>query len=307
MLYLGTQQYSRMIRFFLTLFLGAALFCLLVCPLSAQVEILAEQDQDRNLTLFGMNKGVIPYTIRIEFSKLQNLESPEGNILFKVATPGKSTLLKLKSIYVNEPTSFNYKTQLYKGDFQHLGVDSPPYLIPLKTGTSLSMRPLTAQNQATGSVYVGVGFFVEQATEICAPRKGIVTEVKLDQKPTAGPADLNDENSIELYHGDGTFTRLTGLKANSAKVSVGETVFPGQVLAETSPLPDAPQHQVKMIQSRWEMTEKGVVWINFPVPLATDNQVISSDQPGSDLTVTHPTELITKEMDKKELKKYQSN
>jgi hypothetical protein len=287
-------------------FFPALLFLFLSHSIFAQVEILAEQDQDRNLTLFGMNKGVIPYTIRIEFSKLQNLESPEGNILFKVATPGKSTLLKLKSIYVNEPTSFNYKTQLYKGDFQHLGVDAPPYLIPLKAGTSLSMRPLTAQNQATGSVYVGVGFFFEQATEICAPRKGIVTEVKLNQKPAAGPADLNTENSIELYHADGTFTRLTGLKANSAKVSPGETVFPGQILAESSPLTDSPQHHVKMIQSRWEMTEKGMIWVNFPVPLATATQILSSNQPKSDLSATHPAELITKEMDKKELKTYQS-
>lgn len=294
------------------LFCGFFLFLFLLLggnSLHAQVEILAEQDQDRNLTLFGMNEGVIPYTIRIEFSKLQNLESPEGNILFKVATPGKSTLLKLKSIYVNEPIGFNYKTQLYKGEILADASDRTTYLIPVEQGTPVIMRPLTAQASKTAQLneYVGVGFFFDKPAVICAPRKGIVTEVKLNQKPAAGPADLNAENSIELYHADGTFTRLTGLQANSAKVSLGETVFPGQILAESSPVTDSPQHHVKMIQSRWEMTEKGVTWINFPVPMFAEKQEIKSDSETTELNSVHPTELIIREMDKKELKKYQSN
>jgi hypothetical protein len=70
--------------------------------------------------------------------------------------------------------------------------------------------------------------------------------------------------------------------------------------------PKEPSNHVKMIQSRWEMSEKGMIWVNFSVPLATATQILSSDQPNSDLTATHPAELITKEMDKKELKAYQS-
>ena len=50
-----------------------SLFFLIGNLLYGQVEIVAEQDQDRNLTLISLNKGVIPYTIQIEFLKLENL------------------------------------------------------------------------------------------------------------------------------------------------------------------------------------------------------------------------------------------
>ncbi len=294
-------------------FIATFLLCFIATILQAQVEIQAEQDQDRNLTLIGMNKGVIPYTIRIEFSKLENLESQEGNILFKVANPGKSNLLKLRSIYVNEPTGFNYKTQLYKGNFQLGNQEQPPYLIPVVAGTAVSMRPLTVQapknTKTTGNQsYVGILFSFEGPSVICAPRKGIVSEIKMDGKETSsGPADLNSENFLEIYHQDGTFSRLTGLKANSAKVTVGETVFPGQPVAESSQQLDQTNHHVKMIQSRWEMGEAGVVWVNFPVNIFTDPKGISSTETLTELKSVHPSELITKEMDKKELKKYGSN
>lgn len=88
--------------FFRIKILSSFLLFLLSKSLYAQVEIVAEQDQDRNLTLISFNKSEIPYTVKIEFLQLDNLESLEGNILFKVAEPGKTNLLKLQSIYTKD-------------------------------------------------------------------------------------------------------------------------------------------------------------------------------------------------------------
>lgn len=280
--------------------------------LYAQVQIVAEQDQDRNLTLIALNKSKIPYTIKIEFLKLENLESMEGNILFKVATPGKSNLVKLRSIYVNENTGFNYNTKLFKGIYLPSDQERPPYLIPVEAGTILNMRPLTVQipqapKNNENQPYAGVGFFFEKPTVICAPRKGIVSEIKMDQaNSSSGPTDFESENFLEIYHQDGTFSRLTGLKANSAKVVVGETVYPGQAIAESSAPHEETLHHVKMIQSRWEMGEMGMEWINFPVNIFSDQEQAQSDQTITDLKSIHPLEIISKEMDKKELKKHLS-
>ncbi|MFN3667354.1 MAG: hypothetical protein ACK4S0_14410, partial [Sediminibacterium sp.] len=63
----------------------------------------------------------------------------EGNILFKVAAPGKSNLVKLRSIYVNENTSFNYNTKLFKGNYLPNTEELPPYLVPVEAGTVLTM------------------------------------------------------------------------------------------------------------------------------------------------------------------------
>ncbi len=273
-------------------------------PLFAQVDIVAEQDQDRNLTLISFNKSQIPYTVQIEFLQLDNLESLEGNILFKVAEPGKTDLLKLQSIYTNEKTGFRYNTKLFKGNLEIFNPERTPYLVPLEEGTSTSMRPLTVQNSGIVD-YAGVGFFFENKAVICAPRKGTVSEMKMDQVfNNSGPADLESENFIEIYHQDGTFTRLSGLEANSSKVHVGEAVFPGQAIAESSSPNNESVHHVKMIQSRWEMNEKGVIWVNFPVSIFTDQKEVLSIETLDKLNSNHPTELITKEMDKKELKNF---
>lgn len=275
-----------------------------------QVQIVAEQDPDRNLTLIAFNKNPIPFTIRIEFLKLANLESWEGDIVFKVAKPGKSELVKLRSVYVNENTSFNYNTKLYKGNYQPSELDRPAYLIPVEEGTILSMRPLTAKmpvntNNTESQSFVGVGFFFEKSAIICAPRKGIVSEIKMDGENAAtGPSDFDLENFVEIYHQDGTFSRLTGLKANSAKVAVGETVLPGQAIGESSAQLNQTNHHVKMIQSRWEMGEMGMIWVNFPVNIFVGQLEVQTVGVITDFTSIHPAELISKEMDKKELRKF---
>ena len=70
--------------------------------LQAQVQIVADQDMEKNLTLIAYNTSEIPYTIQIEFVSLENLKSLEGDLIFKVARPGKTNLVTLQSIYINE-------------------------------------------------------------------------------------------------------------------------------------------------------------------------------------------------------------
>lgn len=289
------------IKFFLILTL-----IILGFDAQAQVQIVAEQDKDRNLILFSFNKDAIPYTIQIKFAQLENLESLEGDLLYKVAKPGKSTLVKLQSIYSNLQIGFKYNTKLYKGDFQRQIPFDSPYLIPLEKSKKVSMRPLfTKQKVSDERRYTGVVFFFDGPASVCAPRKGIISEIKIDaEKPSEGLADFSSENHVEIYHQDGSFTRLSGLKAYSAKVTVGETVIPGQALAESARQVNSTQHHVKMIQSRWEMEITGVTWLNFPVLILSEKEELFSNKTSENLQSSHPEELIAKELDKKELKKY---
>jgi hypothetical protein len=279
----------------------------------AQVQIVAEQDQDRNLTLLAFNNEKIPYTIRIEFLKLENLESFDGRVIYAVANPGKTNLVKLRSIYVNDKTGFNYNTKLYKGNYEPNDLEMPDYLLPVQEGTILSMRPLTSKapqdpKNPKSQAYTGAGFFFEKPTTICAPRKGIVSEIRMDsEEGITGVSSFDSENFVEIYHQDGSFSRLTGLKANSAKVSLGEVVFPGQAIGESSFFTLEKMHHVKMIQSRWEMDDFGMIWVNFPVSLFSDQQNVQSDEINMALKSIHDADLILMEMDKKERKKYLTN
>lgn len=109
---------------------------------------------------------------------------------------------------------------------------------------------------------------------------------------------------MELYHADGTFSRISGLAPGSAKVEVGDLVFPGQAIGMSSPVSDQDLHLVKMIQSRWEMGNFKMEWINFPVQIYLSSQESSSEATVTEFTSRHPENLITQEMDKKELKRY---
>ena len=99
----------------------------------------ADQDVEKNLTLIAYNTSEIPYTIQIEFVSLENLKSLEGDLIFKVARPGKTNLVTLQSIYINEKTSFNYRTQLFKGEYLPNADSEFPYLVPFEKGVTFSM------------------------------------------------------------------------------------------------------------------------------------------------------------------------
>lgn len=291
-------------------YLATLLFVLWSLNIHAQVEIVAEKDTEKNITLIAFNQDVIPFTIRIEFVKLENLESWDGNVIYAVAKPGKTNLVKLRSPYLNAKTSFNYNSKVFKGSYSTGDtLRLPPYLIPVDQGQVVNMRPLTTQSGMEripeGNRYVGVGFIFENPAVICAPRKGIISEIKKDQTNQAGGhVDFDAENFIEIYHQDGSFSRLTGLKANSAKVEVGDTVFPGQPIAESNPVTNVDEIQVKMIQSRWQKDDYGLIWINFPVILTDGQNQFPSNSAAINLTASHPEEWVILEMDKKEVKNY---
>lgn len=285
-----------------------AVFLLSSIQLSAQVEVVAEQDQERNLTLIAFNKEKIPYTIQIEFLKLENLKSLKGNIILATAEPGKTNLVNLQSIYSNERTGFQYNTKLFKGNYRETFQSNLSYLIPGEADQRVKMSPLSVQynDPSKKDPYTGVGFYFEQEVSIVSPRKGIISEMKMDLDPnTSGPSNFDSENYVEIYHEDGTFTRLSGLKKSSETVSVGDLVYPSQVIAISGLDVNQSKQHVKMVQSRWEFGENGMTWVNFPVNLFTEEGSITSSEEISNTFISHPLDLITQEMNKKELKKFQ--
>lgn len=276
----------------------------------AQVEIVAETNTEKNVILIAINKNVIPYTIRLQFDKLGNLESPDGNVIYAVANPGKTNLVKLKSPYLNGSTSFNYNSQIFKGGYLPYQVPSYHYLIPIEEGQKVGFMPFKDKKPNNSEVgiskaYQGVEFYFENAAVICAPRKGIITEIKIDsEKILKDPDNPNLENFIEIYHQDGTFSRLSGLMESTGKIQVGQVVFPGQALAESLPMPNGQGFQLKMTQSGWYMEFGYLVWISFPVILTNGQKKIPSNSTATNFTTSHPEELVTLEMDKKEVKNY---
>ncbi|WP_291779639.1 hypothetical protein [Cecembia sp.] len=283
-------------------------FWMISGPLMAQIKVVSEWDSNQNLNLIAYSQENIPYIIRLAFFDLENLESKDGDLVYAVAKKGKTQLIQFTKIYENEETRFRYDSKLYKGTF--VSQDKVQYLIPLKEGHTCDIKPLVAakSSQTNGreaNEYAGVGFYFTSPTVICSPRKGVVTDLKMDIEVSEDNIEFTDkENFIEIFHEDGTFTRLSVLQPGSQKVNIGDPVLSGQELAISEGENYQKGRHVKMIQSGWKLEHGEITWINFPVELVAEQKELISNVEVQGVSVIHPLENITSEMTKKESKKY---
>jgi len=274
----------------------------------AQVKFESEQDQDGNIIIYGINSDVIPYTVVLDFSTLTNFSS-SGRTVFAVASTGKSVLTKLKKLNANQSTSFNYSSKVYKGSYLNKSKEDIAYLIPVQEGVKVRMTLLTHienvyKKDSENKNYVGTAFNFDEPTIICAPRKGIISDMKMNLQVTGGNLSFNaSDNYIEIYHEDGIFTRLLVLEAGSEKVKIGDTVYPGQPIAASSGEKYGSGRHVRMIQSRLIKNDRELKMEVLPVKIFDGEKEVSSNELISEMTVVHPEYLKTKEMNKKELKR----
>jgi hypothetical protein len=114
---------------------------------------------------------------------------------------------------------------------------------------------------------------------------------------------IAEENFIELYHEDGTFTKITVLKAGSEQVKLGQQVFPGDALALSAGENYSQGAHVRVIQLKTILEKDQFFYRAFPVSYISDQGVLEINE-YTTLKSVHPQELVTGEMNKRELKTY---
>lgn len=287
-------------------------FVFLCLSANAQISTESERDKDGNVILYTINTSEIPYTVMFNFSSLQNLTTTGGENITTVAMPGKSRATTLKPRQANTGTNYRYSISFVKGNIYGKSKVEPVYFVPVKEGTAVTAQRMThienrLQPEKKNEDYVGVSFRFENPTEIVAPRKGIIATVSMGKAPEKDNLDFKrDENFIEIYHEDGSITKLMVLKSGSEKVKVGDEVIPGQVISESAGENYNSGQHVRMVNMRPEKENQDKLkYEQFPVKFAHVGKEIQIEQ-RMEFTVAHPEELITAEMSKRELKKYES-
>lgn len=297
--------------FFMKLLSIFLLFQLISIPAFAQITIETERDDNGNVLFFSNNPEFVPYSVILNFATLQNLTSTGGGSVMGVAMPGRTRLATLKPTLAGQGTNYSFTFSFAKGNVYGKNKTESVYLIPVKEGVKVQAFLMTTIENRLGrgeveNPYRGVSFLFEEPTTIVAPRKGIVSEMKMQENPGSDNLDYsNNENHIELYHEDGTFTRIMVLKPGSQKVKLGQVVFPGDELAESAGENYNSGRHVRMVCLRTEKdgTEK-FKYTNIPVKFSTPtgNREISQTEK---LEVVFPREIIILEMSKKELKMFE--
>jgi murein DD-endopeptidase MepM/ murein hydrolase activator NlpD len=277
--------------------------------LLAQITVDTERDKDNNVNFFANNPTDIPYTLVLNFSNLQNMTTTGGGNTTAVANPGRTRVATLRPTVAGQGTNYRYSFSYAKGNLFAKSKVSPAYLVPVPAETIVHaalINPIsiTSGGNSSKNSYVGVSFRFEKPTQILAPRKGIISEMKMDAQISSSELSYSSqENFIEIYHEDGTFTKLTVLKSGTEKVKLGQQVFPGDVLAESGGENYSTGPHVRMINLRTVKENEGFIYQAFPVDFVSDKGNLEIKQ-SMTLTTAHPEEIITLEMNKKELKIY---
>lgn len=296
----------------LRIFSSLLLSFLLVTQVSAQITIETEQDSDRNVLFYAVNPTKIPYSVVLNFSQLQNMTTSGGGNVTGIASPGRSKVATLKPTLAGQGTNYRYSFSYAKGNVYGKTKIDPVYLIPVPEGTKvkgvLNYNIAETLKKEEYEKYVGISFIFDSPTSIVAPRKGVIAEMKMDYDSHKESLSYSaDENYIEIYHEDGTITRLMVLKSGSSKVEVGDLVLPGQVLAESAGEKYQSGPHVRIVNQRTikDGPDK-FKYTFFPIVFATEEGSVEIKELSA-FTVIHPEEVITMELNKKELKSFQSS
>jgi len=294
------QGFSRF--FFLFIFL-------LSNQLIAQITIESERDKDNNVNLFAINTAEMPYSVLLNFSDLQNMTTPGGGQTVVVANPGRTKVATLRPTLAGQGSNFRYSYSFGRGNVYAKSKNLPAYLIPVPEGTSVKAVPnnpleKTLGKEIEGNSYRGISFSLEGTTPILAPRKGVVISLKMDVQAKGENLSFTaEENFIELYHEDGTFTKLTVLKAGSEQVKLGQQVFPGDTLALSAGENYNQGPHVRVIQLKTILEKDQFFYRAFPVSYMSDQGALEINEYAT-LKSVHPQELVTGEMNKREIKTY---
>lgn len=202
-------------------------------------------------------------------------------------------------------------TYIYiKGDIKDQQIADFVYLPPLKPGVKIKSIPMThientIQNKQLNDSYLGLSFILEEPTVVCAPRKGVISSLKIDEQVVGKSMHDNSlDNFIEIYHEDGVFSRIMVLKPGTAKVKIGETVLPGDPIAESAGENYGTGPHIRMVQSKLVTTDDTVSHSYTEVSLRGIGGQPIRIKEQTEMWIEHPEAIILLEMTKKEKKKY---
>ncbi len=102
------------------------------------------------------------------------------------------------------------------------------YVLPYEVGTESYLSQSNCDGFHNEMDHFGFDFDMPIGTPFHAARAGRVTGVQ--DRWIDGNHDITETNWIEVLHSDGTFAQYLHLTQDGARVEVGDSVIPGQVI-----------------------------------------------------------------------------
>jgi Peptidase family M23 len=191
-----------------------------------------------------------------------------------------------------------------------------PYLLPLRAGSQVQPickdKMLCLYPDKKDSSFDVYGFPVAFGDTVFAARKGVVCKIQ----NLLADSSLNETGHgyfLDLQHADGTYGRYEGIQTNSPLVEYGQEVEAGDPIAFVS----GQEQQGSLLSFQvFYYTDKvtaekicpdNTTTVSVPVRFTICNTEGGSAVELScsqSYTVVHPMEIITKEMNRKDLRRW---
>ena len=298
---------------------------LLLQKASAQdqtLQLSSKRLENRNVEISYEKSKPGDYTVAIKFNNLTNT-SQSAEAVFSV-NGSSGILLTLNPTDKNQSINYSYSYRYIKGKLNPKFKENFCYILPYKIGTKVRAVEMGYVNEKYFGAekptdWKSYSFYTKQQDTVTAIRKGLVVEIvdKFDDTHSGSVAYTSEKNYLIVEHDDGTLLRYSGFKRGSIVVQLGEDVLPGSVLGINTPTQNADYSislllyylnsvNFESLEGQTLSNPKSLNKILTP-KFTFDGTTCDVVENRKEYTAFNNEEIITKELSKKELKKYEAS
>lgn len=260
------------------------------------------------------------YSIEVSFPELTNLQADFPLPAVVEVAPGTHTMFIMRKSAAGRAAHFRYLYHYYKGRPSPKIDTGFTYLLPIAPGNDTRVFELSYIGEKYGGEagpkdWYALSLHTEAGDTVFAARRGRVTDVRDGAKlQDSNYSYAHAENFIEIEHSDYTFAKYSVLKDGALFVHPGDFVEAGQPLGIVGGEKYAGGPQVRfsvfyqlrqaVVDKEGNNMDRTQNWAYVPVSFWTKQQGRTHLANRSTYTCEDPEELITKEMTKKEARKW---
>lgn len=199
---------------------------------SAQVDVtlFSERTAD-GIVIYGKNSESCAVSVNLSL-QMENIAPATKQTLFVIpAKAEKHPVLALKPVDAAKRYAFNFRYDKNLGDATLINYDKNyAYALPFSSGAAYRMSQ-GYNGRLSHAGENSIDFTMPEGTAVTAMRGGVVVKVVENNKSGCPREECKAmNNSIIIYHEDGTFAEYAHLQYMGAQVRVGEKVQAGQMI-----------------------------------------------------------------------------
>ena len=262
------------------------------------------------------------YTIAVKFSNLTNTTQTSESVSSINSSSG--TLLTLRPIDKNQGINYNFTYRYIPGKLKPKVKEDFCYILPYRSGEEVRVVEMGYANEKyfgaeKQSDWKSYSMITHQQDTVTATRKGEVVDIvdKFEDASSDNIAFTSSKNYLIVEHEDGTLLRYSGFKRGSIPVKLGEAVLPGSVLGINSHnqnnyysisllLYYLSSANFESLQGQTLANPKSLYKILTPT-FTFDGTTCVVLENQKEYSAFNSEEIITREMSKKEIKKYEAS